>query len=203
MSPLSAGEARARVEQASMVGARQALTGQTLAPRLPATAAALAAGEIGLGQLRVITETIGALPASVPQPARDRADAALAGYARDFDPRRLRIIAQRLLSCLDPDGPPPDDDTTASPPPRGELVAAPAPRWATRGWGLAGPRTRQPGPRLDRATRHPPARPRRRARHTHRASAPRRCAHRAVPAGPRRRRVPHHRRRTASRHRDH
>lgn len=56
MLHLSAGDARARVEQASMVGARQALTGQTLAPRLPATAAALAAGEIGLGQLRVITE---------------------------------------------------------------------------------------------------------------------------------------------------
>jgi hypothetical protein len=61
-----------------MVGARQALTGQTLTPRLPATAAALAVGEIALGQLRVITETIGALPASAPQPARDRADADLA-----------------------------------------------------------------------------------------------------------------------------
>ena len=122
MLHLSAGDARARVEQASRVGARQALTGQTLAPRLPATAAALAAGEIGLGQLQVITETIGALPASVPQPARDRADAALAGYARDFDPRRLRIIATRLLSCLDPDGPPPpDDELTASTAPRGEL----------------------------------------------------------------------------------
>jgi uncharacterized protein DUF222 len=118
---LSAGEVRARVEQASMVGARRALTGETLSPRLPATAAALAAGEIGPGQLRVITEAIGALPASIPQPARDRADAELANYARDFDPRRLRIIAHRLLACLDPDGPPPDDEATAAPPVRGEL----------------------------------------------------------------------------------
>lgn len=50
MVHLSAGEARARVEQASMVGARRALTGETLSRRLPATAAALAAGEIGPGQ---------------------------------------------------------------------------------------------------------------------------------------------------------
>ena len=42
-----------------------------MAPRLPATAAALAAGEIGSGQLPVITETIAALPASVPPLARE------------------------------------------------------------------------------------------------------------------------------------
>ncbi|MGH3529110.1 MAG: DUF222 domain-containing protein, partial [Pseudonocardiaceae bacterium] len=95
--------------------------GETLAPRLPATAAALAAGEIGAGQLRVITETIAALPASVPQPARERAEADLAGYARDFDPRRLRIIAQRLVANLDPDGPPPGEDPTPETPVRGEL----------------------------------------------------------------------------------
>jgi hypothetical protein len=121
MLHLSAAEARARVEHATMVGRRHTLTGEALSPRLPATAAALAAGEIGPGQLRVITETIGALSASVPQPARDRADADLAGYARDFDPRRLRIIAHRMLACLDPDGPPPHDEPTAATPARGEL----------------------------------------------------------------------------------
>ncbi|MBA2472677.1 MAG: DUF222 domain-containing protein [Pseudonocardiales bacterium] len=55
MLQLSAAEARMRVEHAVMVGARRTITGQTLAPRLPATAAALAAGQIGTGQLRVIT----------------------------------------------------------------------------------------------------------------------------------------------------
>ncbi len=90
-----------------MVGSRRTITGETLAPRLPATAAVLAAGEIGTGQLRVITETIAALPASVPPSARERVEADLAGYARDFDPRRLRIIAQRLVATLDPDGPRP------------------------------------------------------------------------------------------------
>lgn len=117
----SAAEARTRTEQAAMVGPRRAMTGETLAPRLPVTAAALAAGEIGAGQLRVITETMAALPASVPEPARERAEADLAGYARDFDPRRLRLIAHRLLATLDPDGPEPTDDTTAATPIRGEL----------------------------------------------------------------------------------
>jgi hypothetical protein len=121
MLQLSAAEARTRVEHAAVVGTRRAITGETMAPQLPATAAALAAGAIGVGQLRVITETMAALPASVPQPARDRAEADLAGYARDFDPRRLRIIAQRLVATLDPDGAPPVDDPDPTPPARGQL----------------------------------------------------------------------------------
>lgn len=119
---LSMAEARMRVEHAGMVGARSTLSGETLPPRLPATAAALAAGEIGTGQLRVITETMTLLPASVPEPARERIEADLAGYAQDFDPRRLRIIARRLLDVVDPDGPEPAaEDPTPAIPVRGEL----------------------------------------------------------------------------------
>lgn len=121
MLHLSAGEARARVEHAGMVSTRRTITGEILPPALPATAAALAAGQIGTGQLRVITETIAALPTSVPEAARERAETNLAGYARDFDPRRLRIIAHRLLANLDPDGAEPTDDPTPAAPARGEL----------------------------------------------------------------------------------
>lgn len=121
MLHLSAAEARTRVEHAAMVGTRRTLTGETLAPQLPATAAALAAGQIGIGQLRVITETMASLPSSVPQPARDHAEADLAGYAQDFDPRRLRIIADRIIATLDPDGPEPDDAASPAAPVRGEL----------------------------------------------------------------------------------
>lgn len=84
MLQLSAAKARLRVEHALMVGNRRTLTGKTL----PTTAAALAAGEIGLGQLRVISEALAALPAAVPEAARHQAEATLAGYGRDFDPRR-------------------------------------------------------------------------------------------------------------------
>lgn len=120
MLQLSTTEARQRVENAALVGTRRTLTGETLPPQAPVTGAALAAGEIGIGQLRVIRETIGSLPASVPQAARRQAEATLAGYARDFDPRRLRLIADRLLAALDPDGPEPADDPSNSPA-RGEL----------------------------------------------------------------------------------
>jgi hypothetical protein len=121
MLRLSAAEARTRVEHAAAVGTRHTITGETLAPRLPATAAALAAGEIGAGQLRVITETMGATPASVPEPVRERVEADLAGYARDFDPRRLRTIAHRVLAHLDPDGSKPADDPAPATRTRGEL----------------------------------------------------------------------------------
>lgn len=107
---LSAGEARARAGHAAAVGGRRGLTGQTLAPRLPQTAAALAAGQLGVGQLRVITETVAALPASVPEPVREQVDADLARHGRDFAPRALRSIAQRLIATLDPDGPEPGGD---------------------------------------------------------------------------------------------
>lgn len=119
---LSAAEARTRAEHAAAVGARRGLTGQILPPQLPATAAALAAGQIGVGQLRVITETLAALPASVPGPVREQVEADLARYGRDFAPRSLRVIAQRIVATLDPDGPEPrDDDPTPGTPVRGEL----------------------------------------------------------------------------------
>lgn len=119
---LPAGEARARVEHAAAVGDRRGLTGQILAPRLPQTAAALAAGQIGVGQLRVITETVAALPASVPEPVRERVEADLAGYGRDLAPRALRTIAQRIVATLDPDGAEPGvDDPAPGTPVRGEL----------------------------------------------------------------------------------
>ncbi len=121
MLRVSAAEARTRTEHAAMVGTRRTITGETLPARLPATAAALAAGQIGTGQLRVITETMILLPTSVPEPARERVEAELAGHARDFDPRRLRIIAQRMLDVLDPDGPEPAEDPTPVTPARGEL----------------------------------------------------------------------------------
>jgi hypothetical protein len=121
MLHLSAAGARIRVEHAALVGTRRTIIGQTLEPQLPAAAAALASGEIGTGQLRVITETMVLLPTSVPEPARERVEADLAGYARDFDPRRLRIIARRMLDVLDPDGPEPADDPTPATPARGEL----------------------------------------------------------------------------------
>jgi hypothetical protein len=107
MLDLSTGQAHARIRDADQLATRPTLTGAALPARLPATAAALAAGAIGTGALRVITHTMAALPTTVSQPDRDWAEATLAEHAQNFDPRRLSVIARRVLDQLDPDGPEP------------------------------------------------------------------------------------------------
>ncbi len=59
MLNLSPVEAGARVAHAGQLAPRRALGGEILPALLPNTAAALAAGEIGPAQVRVITELIG------------------------------------------------------------------------------------------------------------------------------------------------
>ncbi len=78
MLNLSPTEAGTRVTHASQLAARHALTGESLPALLPNTAAALAAGQIGPAQVRVITETIAAIPASVSASERETAEAELA-----------------------------------------------------------------------------------------------------------------------------
>ncbi|MGH3781448.1 MAG: DUF222 domain-containing protein, partial [Pseudonocardiaceae bacterium] len=76
---------------------------------------------------------------------RERAEADLAGYARDFDPRRLRIIAHRLVAHLDPDGPAPGEDPTPATPVRGELWLRDRRDGRLEPGGLAGCRAGQHG----------------------------------------------------------
>ncbi len=116
MLNLSATEAGIRVTHATQLAPRRTLGGEMLAPLLPNTAAALAAGEIGPAQVRVITETMGAIPVCVGGAERDAAEAELAGQARSLHPTALHKIGLRILAHLDPDGPAPRD--------RPELVPA-------------------------------------------------------------------------------
>jgi hypothetical protein len=83
---LSRTEARLRVEQATKLGVRRALTGEPLAPELPETAAALAAGEIGPAHVRIIIEIMDAVPASTSSAQRAEVEADLARHARTFGP---------------------------------------------------------------------------------------------------------------------
>ncbi len=115
MLDLSTGQARARVREAEQLATRRTLTGEVLPARLGATAAALASGAIGTGQLKVITQTMAALPSTVSQHDRDWAEATLAEHAPNFDPRRLSVIARRIVDQLDPDGPPPDEPADPCP----------------------------------------------------------------------------------------
>lgn len=110
MLHLSATEAGTRVAHATQLAPRHALGGEPLAPQLPNTAGALAAGEIGPAQVRVIVETMNAIPTSVGVAAREAAEADLARYARSFDPTSLHKIGQHILAHLNPDGPAPREE---------------------------------------------------------------------------------------------
>ncbi|MGH3822525.1 MAG: DUF222 domain-containing protein [Pseudonocardiaceae bacterium] len=115
MLQLSATEARTRVGHAGQIAARRTLAGEVLPPVLPNTAAALAAGEIGPAQVRVIAETMNVIPTSVSVVDREAAETELARHARSFDPTSLHKIGRHILAHLDPDGPPPGDDQETSP----------------------------------------------------------------------------------------
>lgn len=86
---------------------------------MPPTAAGLTAGDIGTAQLRVIAETMAALPADVSRTDRDWAEAHLAEWAPRLDPAALGKLGARVLGFLDPDGPEPAADD--KPAPAGEL----------------------------------------------------------------------------------
>ena len=109
MLRISAAEARTRVEHAAQLGPRRTATGQPLPVLLPAAAAALAAGKLGTGQLRVITTTMTLLGANVTAQQRQQVEADLVEHAKTFEPHRLAILARRILDRLDPDGPPPPE----------------------------------------------------------------------------------------------
>lgn len=107
---LSPGEGRVRVEQAGLLTARRSLTGQELPAVLPATAAELAAGAIGPGQLRVITATMRRIPDGTHPDTVAEVEQTLAQAARRFAPAELGRIGERLLAYLDPDGPEPAEE---------------------------------------------------------------------------------------------
>jgi hypothetical protein len=115
MLRLSATEAGTRVAHATQLAPRRAVSGEPLAPTLPNTAVALAAGEIGSAQVRVIVETMNAIPASVNITDREAAEAELARYVRSFDPTSLHKIGRHLLAHLDPDGSRPREEPEPAP----------------------------------------------------------------------------------------
>ncbi|BBX95874.1 HNH endonuclease signature motif containing protein [Mycobacterium lacus] len=98
------GEASRRVAEAADLGERRALTGQPLAPRLTATAAAQRAGRIGDGHVRVIRDFVRRLPVGVDVETQDQAEAHLARLATQFRPDQVARLAARLMDCLNPDG---------------------------------------------------------------------------------------------------
>ncbi|MFL6164451.1 MAG: DUF222 domain-containing protein [Jatrophihabitantaceae bacterium] len=102
-------EARKRAQAVERFGARRSLTGEALPPNLPATAQAFAAGSISGEHAAAIGEVVEAIP--VPERAEHAGpvESTLLEHARTVDPRTVRLLGQRILAHLDPDGPSPDE----------------------------------------------------------------------------------------------
>ena len=101
----SAAEAGSRLSLADdLVPGRSMISGEQLPPKLPALAAAVAAGDVSAEHVRLIRHTLRRIPNTVDQPTRDQAEHDLVDYARELDPEQLRHACARMLMCLDPDG---------------------------------------------------------------------------------------------------
>ncbi|OBJ60125.1 HNH endonuclease signature motif containing protein, partial [Mycobacterium sp. 1423905.2] len=101
---ITGGEATRRITDARMLGTRQALTGQPLAPQYEATAAAQRAGLVGASHIAIIHRFFDELPCWVDAPTRQAAEADLARWASAHRPEALRKVADRITCYLNPDG---------------------------------------------------------------------------------------------------
>lgn len=101
---ISVGEAKRRIEDAAVLAPRVGLTGETLDPVLPATAAAQTRGAVGREQVAIIRDTMEHLPAHILPAVAAEAEAQLAAYGSQFGPETLRKVARRLLDTVAPDG---------------------------------------------------------------------------------------------------
>ena len=97
-------EAAGRVRQARDLAPRRTLTGDVLAPVLPATAVAQQQGLIGGEHIKQIRKFFSKLPSFVDPETRELAEAQLAEIAGGVNPEELRTAADRLAALLDQDG---------------------------------------------------------------------------------------------------
>lgn len=107
---VSTKESRRRLRDAAQVSSRTTLTGQRVAPELPATAKAWSAGVLDPEHLRVIQGFIRELPVDVSPLDAERAEAFLAEKAAELRPDQLQKLAEQLLLRLNPDGRFSDED---------------------------------------------------------------------------------------------
>jgi len=107
---LSPAEANRRVRAAEACGPRVSLTGESLEPVRPALAAAQQTGEVSAEQVDLVVRALQPFDRVGFDPAYVAAgEALLAGYAATFAPPQLKLLVDRVVSAIDPDGSVPDD----------------------------------------------------------------------------------------------
>ena len=110
---MSTSEAHRRLNEAAEMGPRRTLTGAPLPPLLPAVAAAQIGGLINGEHVKVLRETMKAVPPWVDGATREQIEVDLVRVAVGVGPKELRETAALRLFLLDQDGPEPDDTERA------------------------------------------------------------------------------------------
>ncbi|MEX3651929.1 HNH endonuclease signature motif containing protein [Mycolicibacterium fortuitum] len=110
---LSTAEAGRRLGEAAELGPRRALSGEPLAPVLPAVAAAQAAGLLNGEHVKVLRDAVHRLPGFVDAATAEQFEADLVRVAVGVGPKELKDTAELRLFLLDQDGPEPDDTERA------------------------------------------------------------------------------------------
>ena len=105
----SRAEARAKAQAVERFGARRSLTGEPLAPNLPATAEGFATGAISSQHATAIAAVVEAIPAPARAEHATQVETTLLDFAITSDSRTVRLLGQRILAHLDPDGPAPQE----------------------------------------------------------------------------------------------
>src|SRR5690348_11683598 len=106
---LSTAEAGRRLHEAAELGPRTSLTGEPLAPLLPAVAAAQAAGLITGEHVKTIRDAIKRLPSWADATTAAQFEVDLVRVATGVGPKEVKETAELRLFLLDQDGPVPDD----------------------------------------------------------------------------------------------
>jgi hypothetical protein len=101
---ITRGEAGRRIDEAADLGPRRALTGEPLAPVLPAVATAQRKGQLGAEHIAVIRALFDYLPDSIDAGTLTQAEQHLTDLAAHHRPDELAKLAQRVADCLRPDG---------------------------------------------------------------------------------------------------
>ncbi|GAA1700024.1 HNH endonuclease signature motif containing protein [Fodinicola feengrottensis] len=112
---LSPTEAGRRLKRALNLCSSQALTGETLVPKLGLVSDAMRRGELADSHIDTILGIVNRLPARVNIEEREGAEASLVEHAKHHPARRLVELGQRIHDHLDPDGPAPPERENEKP----------------------------------------------------------------------------------------
>jgi Domain of unknown function (DUF222) len=108
---LSPAEAAARVRAAAALGPAVSTEGETAGPMLPHLAAAQRAGEVSTEQVQIVAKAMQKLDRSELDPVQVASvEQQLVTQAHQLGPKDLRLVADRIVETVGPDGPAPVDE---------------------------------------------------------------------------------------------